>query len=110
MLARGNEHDVEAVGDSAMLVTFDWTDWAPRPDLAHQHRRSGLQPGPRRGGTRVSLTNHGDGARHISLTSYAELVLGSADSDAAHPAFSKLPATTSSEPLVETKGGGCCGS
>ncbi len=39
---------------------------------------------------RLTLTNHGDVARDISLTSYAELVLGPASADAAHPAFSKM--------------------
>ena len=37
---------------------------------------------------RVTITNRGDTAREIELTSYAELVLGSATADAAHPAFS----------------------
>ncbi|HEV8553094.1 MAG TPA: hypothetical protein VGR65_06875 [Casimicrobiaceae bacterium] len=39
---------------------------------------------------RVTIANHGDAARDIALTSYAELVLGSTAGDAAHPAFSKL--------------------
>jgi cellobiose phosphorylase len=39
---------------------------------------------------RVTVTNHGHTARDIALTSYGELVLGSAAADAAHPAFSKL--------------------
>ncbi|MEJ7747282.1 MAG: glycosyl transferase family 36 [Luteimonas sp.] len=39
---------------------------------------------------RVTINNHGESAREISLTSYAELVLGPASSDAAHPAFSKM--------------------
>ena len=39
---------------------------------------------------RVTIANHGDAVRDITLTSYAELVLGSAGADAAHPAFSKL--------------------
>src|SRR5258708_29412614 len=39
---------------------------------------------------RVTLANHGRAARELALTSYAELVLGSAAADAAHPAFSKL--------------------
>ncbi len=39
---------------------------------------------------RVTVANHGDTALHITITSYAELVLGSAAADAAHPAFSKL--------------------
>ncbi len=39
---------------------------------------------------RVTLTNHGEGPREITLTSYAELVLGPAAADAAHPAFSKM--------------------
>ena len=38
----------------------------------------------------ITITNHGDSAREIDVTSYAELVLGSATSDAAHPAFSKM--------------------
>jgi cyclic beta-1,2-glucan synthetase len=45
---------------------------------------------------RVTLTNHGDAARDIALTSYAELVLGSAAADAVHPAFSKLFVQTES--------------
>ncbi|SFC25087.1 cyclic beta-1,2-glucan synthetase [Polaromonas sp. OV174] len=39
---------------------------------------------------RVTLTNHGDIPREITLTSYAELVLGPAGADAAHPTFSKM--------------------
>jgi cyclic beta-1,2-glucan synthetase len=39
---------------------------------------------------RVRLTNRGAAPRTIELTTYAELVLGSAAADAAHPAFSKL--------------------
>ena len=38
----------------------------------------------------VTLSNTGDGLRDITLTSYAELILGSAAGDASHPAFSKL--------------------
>ena len=45
---------------------------------------------------RVTLTNHGGVTRDIALTSYAELVLGSAAADAAHPAFSKLFVQTES--------------
>src|SRR5271170_1903076 len=45
---------------------------------------------------RVTITNHGDAARDISVTSYAELVLGSAAEDAAHPAFAKLFVQTES--------------
>ncbi len=39
---------------------------------------------------RVTIANHGDRARNVVLTSYTELVLGSAAADAAHPAFSKM--------------------
>ncbi|MFS8136855.1 MAG: GH36-type glycosyl hydrolase domain-containing protein [Thermomonas sp.] len=39
---------------------------------------------------RVSLRNDGDEARHLELTSYAELVLAPLRNDASHPAFSKL--------------------
>ena len=38
----------------------------------------------------VSVTNHGAEVREIELTSYSEVVLAPAASDAAHPAFSKL--------------------
>jgi cyclic beta-1,2-glucan synthetase len=37
---------------------------------------------------RVSLTNHGSETREIEATSYAEIVLATAASDLAHPAFS----------------------
>ncbi len=39
---------------------------------------------------RITLTNHGATPREITLTSYAELILGPAAADAAHPAFSKM--------------------
>ena len=39
---------------------------------------------------RVTLSNTGDRLRDITLTSYAELILGSPAGDASHPAFSKL--------------------
>jgi len=45
---------------------------------------------------RVTISNHGDTARDITLTSYAELVLGSPTADAAHQAFSKLFVQTES--------------
>lgn len=38
----------------------------------------------------VSIANHGDSTHQIDLTLYAEMVLGSAAADAAHPAFSKM--------------------
>lgn len=38
----------------------------------------------------IGLRNEGDAPRDIELTSYAELVLGDAHSDASHPAFSKM--------------------
>jgi cyclic beta-1,2-glucan synthetase len=38
---------------------------------------------------RVTIANHGNTMRELDVTSYAELVLGSAAADAAHPAFSK---------------------
>jgi len=39
---------------------------------------------------RVSVTNEGSRVSEIELTTYAEVVLATADADAAHPAFSKL--------------------
>ena len=39
---------------------------------------------------RVTLTNHGPTPRQIELTSYAEIVMGPAAADAAHPAFANL--------------------
>jgi cyclic beta-1,2-glucan synthetase len=39
---------------------------------------------------RVSITNSGSRVRELELTSYAEIVLATAASDTAHPAFSKM--------------------
>jgi cyclic beta-1,2-glucan synthetase len=39
---------------------------------------------------RVTVTNHGSEERELELTSYAEVVLGRADADRAHPAFANL--------------------
>ncbi len=39
---------------------------------------------------RVSITNLGSRVREVELTSYAEIVLATAASDTAHPAFSKM--------------------
>ncbi len=45
-------------------------------------------------GRRVTLFNDGPSDRHIEVTSFAELVLGSEASDNAHPAFSKMMVET----------------
>lgn len=50
---------------------------------------------------RVSLTNRGRHRRDIELTSYAEIVLTTAEADRAHPAFAKLFVVT--EYLPETR-------
>lgn len=39
---------------------------------------------------RLSVTNHGDRARELEITSYAEIVLAPVADDLAHPAFGKL--------------------
>jgi cyclic beta-1,2-glucan synthetase len=39
---------------------------------------------------RVSITNHGARSREVEVTSYAEIVLAPAGTDASHPAFSNL--------------------
>jgi cyclic beta-1,2-glucan synthetase len=51
---------------------------------------------------RVSITNHDMTARDIDVTSYAEIVLATAASDAAHPAFSNLFVETEYEVERET--------
>ncbi|MCG2786560.1 MAG: cellobiose phosphorylase [Anaerolineae bacterium] len=38
----------------------------------------------------VNITNHGDAARQLALTSYAEMVLAPQSTDRRHPAFNKL--------------------
>ncbi|MEO7071827.1 MAG: glycosyl transferase family 36, partial [Rhodanobacter sp.] len=47
---------------------------------------------------RLTVSNHGDRMRTLSVTSYAELVLGPAAADDAHPAFSKLFVQTQWDP------------
>ncbi|WP_315920591.1 GH36-type glycosyl hydrolase domain-containing protein [Mesorhizobium sp. SP-1A] len=49
-------------------------------------------------GRRVTLYNDGSTDRHIEVTSFAELVLGSEDADNAHPAFSKMFVETEISP------------
>ena len=49
---------------------------------------------------RVSITNHGFGAREIDVTSYAELALAPQAADVAHPAFSKLFIVTEHLPAL----------
>ena len=49
---------------------------------------------------RLQVTNHGDRARELEITSYAEIVLAPAADDLAHPAFGKL--FIESEYLPET--------
>jgi cyclic beta-1,2-glucan synthetase len=51
---------------------------------------------------RITLTNNGVTTKEIEFTSYAELVLGSAAADLAHPAFSKMFVTTEFVPQLET--------
>ena len=50
---------------------------------------------------RVSIANSGKKQRTIDVTSYEELVLGSPESDAAHPAFSKLFVETSYDESID---------
>ena len=50
---------------------------------------------------RVSLTNLGARARDIEVTSYAEIVLAAASTDAAHPAFSNLFVHTECVPELD---------
>ncbi|HSK06645.1 MAG TPA: glucoamylase family protein, partial [Acidimicrobiia bacterium] len=47
---------------------------------------------------RVSVTNLGPAAREVEVTSYSELVLATARSDSAHPAFSNLFVQTEAVP------------
>jgi cyclic beta-1,2-glucan synthetase len=47
---------------------------------------------------RVTVTNTGDRAREIELTSYGEIVLGPADADRVHPAFANLFVETEYHP------------
>ncbi len=49
-------------------------------------------------GRRVTLYNNGPTDRHIEVTSFAELVLGSETADNAHPAFSKMFVETEISP------------
>lgn len=49
---------------------------------------------------RISITNHGFGAREIDVTSYAELALAPQAADVAHPAFSKLFVVTEHLPAL----------
>lgn len=51
---------------------------------------------------RLSLSNHGSGARHIEITSYLELVLNEAAAHAGHPVFSKLFVQTEWHPDCQT--------
>ncbi|MGC8625342.1 MAG: GH36-type glycosyl hydrolase domain-containing protein, partial [Phycisphaerae bacterium] len=51
---------------------------------------------------RISLTNRGRTARRIELTTYAEVVLAPAASDAAHPAFGNLFVQTYAAPDFHT--------
>ncbi|HUX67859.1 MAG TPA: glucoamylase family protein [Terriglobales bacterium] len=50
---------------------------------------------------RISVTNHGLTARHIEITSFAELVLAPPAADSAHPAFSNLFVETEFVPSAE---------
>ena len=49
---------------------------------------------------RVSITNLGREARHVELTSYAEVVLAPQGADVAHPAFGNLFLETESVPIA----------
>ncbi len=51
---------------------------------------------------RLSLTNRSDRVREIDVTSYAEVVLGRAEDDFAHPAFGKLFVQTEYLPEITT--------
>jgi cellobiose phosphorylase len=51
---------------------------------------------------RLRIRSHASGARALTLTSYVEVVLGSAAGDADHPAFEKLFVQTEIDPATQT--------
>ncbi|TAL89379.1 MAG: glycosyl transferase family 36 [Rhodanobacter sp.] len=61
-----------------------------RHHSVHHQLDVALMPGADIELRRLTLSNHGDRHRKLSLTTYAELVLGPRGDDDGHPAFSKM--------------------
>lgn len=76
--------------DDAVECSAGRVHFSKRHDSLHCELEIAVSPTADRELRRLKLSNHGDRTRHLSLTSYAELVLGPAADDNGHPAFSKM--------------------
>ena len=90
---------VWSAGHQPVCAEADWYRVLFASDRATFHRRDGeidttmeiaVAPGEAAEVRRITVHNLGPSSRDIELTSYMEVVLASADSDRAHPAFGNL--------------------
>jgi cyclic beta-1,2-glucan synthetase len=81
-VVEANSYDVEFSEDRAQIVRRDGTIKTTLEVVVSTEDDAEVR--------RVSISNIGNRAREIEVTSYAEIVLASEAADAAHPAFSKM--------------------
>jgi cyclic beta-1,2-glucan synthetase len=94
-----NTGRVWSAGHQPVCAEPDWYRVLFASDRVTFHRRDGdidttmeiaVAPGEAAEVRRVTLLNNSTSSREVELTSYMEVVLASADSDRAHPAFGNL--------------------
>jgi cyclic beta-1,2-glucan synthetase len=76
--------------DYAVILSADRATFRRRDDELSTRLDISVSPEDDVEVRRVSVRNHGNRIRELDVTSYAEIVLTSAENDLAHPAFGKL--------------------
>lgn len=73
-----------------VLFSIDKAEFHRRDDGLETHLEVAVSPENNAEVRQLTLTNHGEQARTIEVTSYAEIVLNAPAADLVHPAFHKL--------------------
>jgi cyclic beta-1,2-glucan synthetase len=80
----------KAASEYEVLFSVDKAEFRRRDEELETHLEVAVSPDNDVEARLVTITNHSLRTRVIDVTSYAELVLGTAEADLAHPAFQKL--------------------
>jgi cyclic beta-1,2-glucan synthetase len=94
----GHQPALKEADEYEVLFSVDKAEFRRKDADIETHQEIAVSPDNDVEVRLVSLTNRGEHTRTIEVATYVELVLGSAEADAAHPAFQKLFVETEFDP------------